>query len=260
VAAELADRLSGGLGVSSAAELWDEIERLAPSHAGITRAVLDDPAARDGIVAPLPAQPVRITARRALAPFDPMATPGIDAVEAQGAPPRAGLAEPPGGEELLSPPRRASSGNGGASAPPRLLPWPVPVEVPHLPAPDSYSLRLVSARRLYDHGVMVEACRSLAPLAPAATVRANPHDLGLLGVTTSQRVRVRSSRAALDLEAIADDGVPRGVVCIDFNLHGHGAGADDAGADDAGGGHVPGGASALIDVRQPVVDVRLETL
>jgi len=271
VAAELADRLSGGLGVSSAAELWDEIERLAPSHAGITRAVLDNPAGRDGIVAPLPAQPVRITARSALAPFDPMATPGIDAVEAQGAPPRAGGAEPPGGEELLNPPRRASSGNGGApsgngdaSARPRLLRWPVPVEVPQLPAPDSYSLRLVSARRLYDHGVMVEACRSLAPLAPAATVRANPHDLGLLGVTTSQRVRVRSSRAALDLEAIADDGVPRGVVCIDFNLHGQvegdGAGADDAGADDAGGGHVPGGASALIDVRQPVVDVRLETL
>jgi len=31
-------------------------------------------------------------------------------------------------------------------------------------------------------------------------------------------------------------------------------------ADDAGGGTVPGGASALIDVRRPVVDVRLETL
>ena len=32
------------LGVGSAAELWDEIERLAPSHAGLTRAVLDSPA------------------------------------------------------------------------------------------------------------------------------------------------------------------------------------------------------------------------
>ncbi len=61
VAAELADRLSGGIGVSSAAELWDEIERLAPSHAGITRSVLDTPAARDGVIAPLPASPVRIT-------------------------------------------------------------------------------------------------------------------------------------------------------------------------------------------------------
>ncbi len=71
VAAELAERLSGGLGVASAAELWDEIERLAPSHAGITRAVLDSPAARDGIIAPLPASPVRITTRGALGTLRP---------------------------------------------------------------------------------------------------------------------------------------------------------------------------------------------
>jgi NADH-quinone oxidoreductase subunit G len=247
VAAELADRLSGGLGVSSAAELWDEIERLAPSHAGITRVVLDTPAARDGIVAPLPASPVRIAPRRVLAPFDPMATPGIDAVEAQGAPPRAGLAEPPGGDELLGL-GNGSSSNGGAPARPRPLRWPVPVEATALPAPDSYSLRLVSPRRLYDHGVLLEACSSLAPLASRATVRANPYDLGRLGVTEAARVRVRSSRAALEFEAVADDGVPRGVVCIDYNLH-----TDDPSAERAG-------ASALIDAGQPVIDVRLETL
>jgi NADH-quinone oxidoreductase subunit G len=247
VAAELADRLTGGLGVSSAAELWDEIERLAPSHAGITRLVLDTPAARDGIIAPLPAAPVKITARRTLAPFDPMATPGIDAVEAQGAPPRAGQAEPPGGDELLALGNGASS-NGGAPGRPRSVRWPVPVEAPALPAPDSYSLRLVSERRLYDHGVLLEACRSLAPLAAPATVRANPHDLGPLGVTDATRVRVRSSRGALELEAVADDGVPRGVVCIDFNLRtGSGASGDP-------------GASALIEAGRAVVDVRLETL
>ena len=247
VASELADRLSGGLGVSSAAELWDEIECLAPSHAGITRVVLDTPAARDGIVAPLPASPVRIATRRVLAPFDPMATPGIDAVEAQGAPPRAGLAEPPGGDELLAA-SNGSSSNGGAPARPRSLRWPVPVEAVTLPAPDSYSLRLVSPRRLYDHGVLLEACSSLAPLAPSATVRANSYDLGRFGVATPARVRVRSSRAALEFEAVADDGVPRGVVCIDFNLH-----TDDPGAERAG-------ASALIDAGEPVIDVRLETL
>jgi len=255
VASELADRLGAGLGVTSAAELWDEIERLAPSHAGITRVALDTPAARDGIVAPLPASSVRITSRRALAPFDPMATPGIDAVEVQGAPPRAGLAEPPGGDELQGAPPGASNGaNGAASAPsgaparPRSLRWPVPVEAPQLPAPDSDSLRLVSTRRLYDRGVLLQSCRSLAPLAKAATVRANPYELGRLGVTTAGRVRVRSSRAAVEFEAVADDGVPRGVVCIDFNLVG-----DDSAVDHAG-------ASALIDVGEPVIDVRLETL
>ncbi len=258
VAAELADRLSGGIGVSSAAELWDEIERLAPSHAGITRAVLDTPAARDGVIAPLPASPVWITARGALAPFDPMATPGIDAVEAQGAPPRAGLAEPPGHDELLSGTNGSTGSNGSngangqganGAAPtrPRSLRWPVPVSAPHLPPPDSYSLRLVSPRRLYDHGVLLGACGALAALAAPATVRANPYDLDRLGVTTGARVRVRSSRGVLELEAVADSRVLRGVVCIDFNLSG------DPGA--------PGvGASSLIGGPEPVVDVRLETL
>ena len=136
VASELADRLDGDLGVSSAAELWDEIERLVPTHAGITRVVLDTPAGRDGVIAPLPVSSVRITKRGALAPFDPMATPGIDAVEAQGAPPRAGLAEPLGGDELLAPSDATSSSNGGGPARPAALRWPVPVEVPAVPAPD----------------------------------------------------------------------------------------------------------------------------
>jgi len=120
--------------------------------------------------------------------------------------------------------------------------------VPDVPAPDGASLRLVSPRRLYDRGVLLGACRSLAPLAPAATVRVNPVDLERLGVAGAARVRVRSSRAALEIEARADEGVAPGVACIDFNLHG-----DDAGADG-------GGASALIDGGAPVVDVRLETL
>jgi predicted molibdopterin-dependent oxidoreductase YjgC len=106
----------------------------------------------------------------------------------------------------------------------------------------------VSPRRLYDQGVLLEACDGLAPLVPGAKVRANPYDLGRLEVTSTARVRVRSSRGALEFEAVADEGVPRGVACIDFNLPG----------DDPGTGHA--GASALIDARQPVVDVRLETL
>ncbi|MGA2521048.1 MAG: NADH-quinone oxidoreductase subunit NuoG [Acidimicrobiales bacterium] len=251
VAVELAERLSAGLGVSSVSELWDEIERVAPSHAGITRPVLDARAARDGIVAPLAAAPVRITTRRTLAPFDPMATPGIESVELQGAPPRAGTAEPLGGDEVA-----ATSGNGhdganghaaaasgGPTRPPTLR-WPQPVEAPHLPADDSYSLRLVSTRRLYDTGVLVGACDPLAALAPAATVRANPYELDRLGVGAGQRVRVRSARGALELEARPDDALPRGVVSVGFNL-------------DAGDGL---GASSLIDAGEAVVDVRLETL
>jgi len=234
VAAELAERLGGSLGVSSASELWDEIERLAPSHAGITRAVLDAPAARDGVVAPLVASPVRISVRVPLAPFDPMATPGIEAVELQGAPPRAGGAEPLGGD--------AKADGAGPAGRPQPMRWPQAVEVPERPSPDGDSLRLVSARHLYDGGVLLGACPPLADLAPGATVRANPHDLDRLGVTSGTRVRVRSARADVDLKAVADDGVPRGVVSIGFNLDGGDA----------------AGASSLIDLGAAVVDVRLE--
>jgi NADH-quinone oxidoreductase subunit G len=249
VAAELAERLAGGLGVASVAELWDEIERLAPSHAGVTRAVLGNPTARDGVAVPLATSPVRITMRRAVPPFDPMATPGIDAVEAQGAPPRAGLAGSVG--EVPATARRARDGGAEVPPRPRLLAWPQPVVVPTLPAADSYSLRLVSSRRLYDRGVLADASPSLAPLAAGAVLSVNPFELGRLGVTSGVRVRVRSARAALVLEAVADDGVPRGVAAIGFNL----AAEEATGSDGR-----PPGAANLIDAGQAVTDVRLETL
>jgi anaerobic selenocysteine-containing dehydrogenase len=65
-----------------------------------------------------------------------------------------------------------------------------------------------------------------------------------MGLSTGDSVRVRSSRASLVLDAVADDGIPRGTAEIGFNL-------------DAGDG---AGASSLVDASQPVADVRLETL
>jgi len=234
IAAELALRLDGDLAVDSSAALWDEIERLAPSHAGITRAALDAPAARDGIVAPLRAAPVSLR-RHGPEPFDPMATPGIESVEVQGAPPRTGLAEPSGGE---AEPR--APGGGGRPSP---LRWPQPVPAPSLPAPDRYSLRLVAGRRLYDDGVFLSACPSLSPLADAAEARAHPLELEKLGLGSGGPVRVRSPRGAVVLPAVPDAAMARGVVSVDFNLAVHGTPA----------------AAALIDARQAVVDVRLET-
>ena len=60
IAAELAARLGADLGVDTVEAVWDEIERVAPSHAGITRQLLGDFRAADGIVAPMPAVPVRL--------------------------------------------------------------------------------------------------------------------------------------------------------------------------------------------------------
>jgi predicted molibdopterin-dependent oxidoreductase YjgC len=80
IASELAARLGGDLGVESMTEIWDEIEKVATSHTGITRAVLESLSARDGIIAPLAASPVTLSRRLSPEPFDPMATPGIESV------------------------------------------------------------------------------------------------------------------------------------------------------------------------------------
>ena len=244
---------SGGLGVSSAAELWDEIERLAPSHAGITRARARHPRGprrRDRPAAGLAG--AHHGARRPWRPSTPWPHPGIDAVEAQGAPPRAGQAEPPGGDELL-PVRTVERSNGtNGSGPtaravratcrpgparPRSLRWPVPVDGT-APACAATATRCGSSRPggSTTTACMLEACGPWPPWPPPATVRANPYELEQLGVSTG-RSRSGSARRVrrVELEAVADDGVPRGVVCIDFNLHG-----DDPGAPASG-------ASALID-------------
>jgi NADH-quinone oxidoreductase subunit G len=241
IAAELAERLGGDLGAQSVADLWDEVERLAPAHTGVTREALHSPGAGDGVLVPLPAAPVRLGRRSAgeTLLIDPIATPGIDAVERQGAPLRSGAIEAGVGQRSETTPRPPA---GDAPSRPALLSWPVALGDTHVPPPDSYSLRLVARRRLYDDGILVAACGSLEPLVPAAELRANPYDLDRLGVTTGGKVRVRSARGVLVLDAVADPGIPRGIAAVDFNLDGGNGGAAD-----------------LVAAQEAVTDVRLET-
>ena len=86
---------------------------------------------------------------RPVDPIDPMATPGVESVERQGAPPRVGLTDPLS-RDLLA----ALHPDEGADDAPALLRRPSPAAV-SVPAPDHYSLRLVSTRRLYDNGAAV---------------------------------------------------------------------------------------------------------
>ena len=90
IAGELAVHLGHDLAFDSVGDVWDEIERVAVSHRGITRTVLDSPAAADGVVAPLSSSPVSLSHR--VTPLDPMAVPGIESVERQGTSLQAGLA------------------------------------------------------------------------------------------------------------------------------------------------------------------------
>jgi predicted molibdopterin-dependent oxidoreductase YjgC len=115
-----------------------------------------------------------------------------------------------------------------------------------VPPPDHYSLRLVSTRRLYDRGTAVVGSPSLEPLVSPARAIANPSEFARLGVESGERVRISSAQGKVVLEAAADDGVPKGVLVVEFNLPEPGGAANAAGA--------------LIDATAVVNDVRLETL
>jgi len=237
IAAELAAALGKDLGVASANDLADELHLTAPAYFGLTQDVLHSDAAHDGVLLPIVAGGA---APHDVDPIDPIALPGVESVERQGAPPRSGSA---GGDGAVRA-RIAALG-----APPALLSG-LPASDgtgAHVPPADSYALRLVATRRLYDAGSSVTGSPSLTPLVPQLVARANPYDLDRLGATTGDRVRVRSARGELVLPAEAESGIPRGAVAIDFNVP---LGPDS-----------PGNAVAtLIDSREPVTDVRLESV
>jgi NADH-quinone oxidoreductase subunit G len=240
IAAELAVHLGTDLGFTSPGQVWDEIEHLAPSHQGITRTVLDAPGLADGVVAPLVASSVTLGSTPTPR-LDPIAFPGVESVEWQGAPPRVGLAEPSG---WLPAAPDDGTDQAGNDAPPRpeVLTAPFELSVPHVPPGDHYSMRLVASRTLYDRGAAVSAVPALAGLVPDVGVRANPHDLDELGVAPGGTVRLRTASASLVVTAAPDPSLPRRVVAADFNVPlGEGTVAD------------------LIDVRQPLVELRMET-
>jgi predicted molibdopterin-dependent oxidoreductase YjgC len=236
IAAELAVAFGADLGPRNVNELADELARTAPAYAGLTEDVLNSDAAHDGVLVPIEDGGHR---RADVEPIDPVALPGVDSVERQGAPPRVGTGTrnpvlPASHATGSAPPLLSGTGAGGS-------------ESLAIPMPHAYALRLVSGRRLYDAGSSVTGSPSLTPLVPALVARANTYDFDRLGAKTGDRVRVRSARGELTLPAQADDNVPRGVVAIDFNV--------------PGGESAPGNAVAtLIDSRQPVTDVRLESV
>ncbi|MDQ1403912.1 MAG: NADH-quinone oxidoreductase subunit [Actinomycetota bacterium] len=182
IASELAVRLGGDLGFDSLESIWAEIERLAPSHAGLTTATLSARASRDGVVTPLPAAPTEATADT-----DDEAA-GADAT----------------GEAPVNRPA--------------LLSFAAPERAGDVPALDSYSLRLVTGHKLYDSATSVRRSPSLAGLVAKGKLRVNPYDLDRLGLTTGGRIRLQAPRATMVLEVVADAGVPRGSASLPFNL------------------------------------------
>jgi NADH-quinone oxidoreductase subunit G len=260
IASELATRLGGDLGVGSAAELWDEIERLAPSHTGLTQAVLDSPAARDGVVVPLKASRVTIGQRGTNweSKFDPMATPGIESVELQGAVARVGAAESQGSYESEDG-EQTAEGSGARKKTqldktrpkkPSMLSFtssdkePATVQsVEPVVEPGSGSLRLVSPRRLYDHGVQMVESESLGGLVKPLVAKVNPAELEARSVTPGSIVRLSSNGTALKIAVVADAGVHLGTVEVSANVR---------------SGNGEQSAASLIKSANIVTDVRME--
>jgi predicted molibdopterin-dependent oxidoreductase YjgC len=237
IASELAHYMGSDMGIDSMAAVWAEIERLAPAYAGITADVLDAPWARDGVVAPFAGAPVS----QAAVPLDPIAVPGVESVERQGAPPRAGSAVTPTAGPDGQVTVEQGTGGQGEGRPP-VLAGPAGINAPHVAPTDSYSFRLVVGRTLYDGGTAVAMSEALTPLVTSAPLRVNPHDLDDLGITTGDLVRVRTARDSVVVPVAADPGLARKVVATELN--------------------VPFGevtAGDLIDATSPVVELRLET-
>jgi NADH-quinone oxidoreductase subunit G len=244
IASELAAALGADLGLDSLDAIWDEIAALAPSHAGITRAALAAPGARDGLIAPLPATPVTIGARRALPALDPMATPGLASADMFADPDVEGAPEGWTVDGAADPGRMVGGHGGddgtGPVPPPSVVSFAGGGRVPEVPRPDAYGLRLVVVRSLFDQGTLLGECPSLAPLSAPPRLRVNPYDLDRLGKATGDRVRAHTARAATVVEVLADAGVVRGTAVLGFNLAG-------------------GGAGDLIDATAAVTDIRLES-
>jgi anaerobic selenocysteine-containing dehydrogenase len=87
---------------------------------------------------------------------------------------------------------------------------------PPSPPPDGYAFRLVTRRSLYDHGTLVQAAPSLAPLVPSQAIRLRNKEIEQLGVREGDDVRVRSLTGELVVPVVADDSLPAGVAVLAF--------------------------------------------
>jgi NADH-quinone oxidoreductase subunit G len=263
IAAELARLLGADLGLTSVEAIWDEIERLAPSHTGLTRELLAHQGSHDGIVVPLGAGPAPdaepsgapetgVAPEAAEATVAAEAAPGgeeqaieeVAAVEAQADQATEEAIEEAAAEEAdIEDAAEAAEGTPdleGTAA--RTRPALLVLEAPQprkVPAVDAYSLRLVATRKLYDLGVAVQRSPALAPLAKGAGVRLHPHDFDRLGIDAGTPVTLTSPRGSITLTAERDPAVARGAAAVVLNQ--------------------PGPAVAdLVDATAPVTEVRVE--
>ncbi|MGN6696030.1 MAG: molybdopterin-dependent oxidoreductase, partial [Aquihabitans sp.] len=260
IAAELAFRLGADLQLTSVDDIWDEISEISVRHQGITvqqlavetdgivlrptanigqhptgepvseEVVVDEPETDSSDAETVADADAQDHALAAHASDDPEA---VEAENAASAAAQSDAEAADGGEGEGGP--QADAGQSGPSS---VAFTPSTYEAP---AVDAYSLRLVTYRKLFDQGTIVQAAPSLAGLAAGPAVYANPADLDRLGVGAADRVKIASARGSITTQVKPDADVPVGTIAMAL-------------------GQAELKPNALIDATSAVTEVRVETI
>ena len=193
IAAELAEEFGQSIGCTSLDQTAQTIEETT-GYPAIS--VLNDDAFDGVVVGDLEAR----SPRRSL---DPMAFPGIRSADT------VGLGSHSGSLDVT-----VAAGSGSA----RRATW-SDVDAARgveVPLADSYALRVVLSRHLYDRGIAMQGSPALHELVPATTVQLNHFDLNRLGVASGDVVKVSGARGSFDLPAVLNEGVARGTAQLAF--------------------------------------------
>jgi NADH-quinone oxidoreductase subunit G len=88
------------------------------------------------------------------------------------------------------------------------------------PERNSYDLRLVVSRKMYDNAVSTVTSPSLAHLSIGAGIYLNPRDIERLGAPIGKEVKVSTSSKSVILTLHADESVLKGTAWVPFNQPG----------------------------------------
>jgi NADH-quinone oxidoreductase subunit G len=194
IAAELGEEFGQSIGLSSVEQTAQTIEETT-GYPAIS--VMNDEA-YEGLVVGRNETP---SLRRVL---DPMANPGIRSADS------VGLGSHTGSMVL-------TNATGSASTPPATWSDVKSAGALDVPLADSYALRVVLSRRLYDHGIAMQGSPALHSLVSATTVGLNHFDLNRLGVASGDVVAVSGPQGQVDLTVTLNDGVARGTCDLAFS-------------------------------------------
>lgn len=192
IAAELALLLGTDFGYENVTDITADISVSVPTHSGVSLDALTAAGNADGIVVPV----AGIVASDAVPVPVAVPEPGLSGGDTATAEAQNTMAEP--GRAALRRVRvRSVEGV--------------------VPKPDSYSLRLVTSRVLYDQGTIVQASPSLAKLSCSPVVKLHSGEIERHAMHPGDLVRLVSQTGELTLAIEADDHLPRGVAFVAWN-------------------------------------------